>query len=498
MRFVRLTAVVVVLAALTAPGGATASPRPAINGVPVAPAGVGVLASPNVELMASLPDVGMTGGRFAGGYFFATVSGSSFFEPNPNSGFRIFDISRPETPLPLGILPLPHAENEDVDISVSRKLALISFDTSTEGQIASVAVGKDGPQYVTGDKLYVVSWEDPRLPQLVGTLVLPKQFKFEGRDVSRGPGHIASCIQDCKRYAWITGAGNGSIFVVDLLDPSKPKIAKILSPSILKAAGPGGVWKGGSIHDVNIDQYGYAWLTGRGGTAMLDVRNPLQPKALKWIDRRQHERWDQFIHHNSLRVDRSTVLVTEEDWLQPGCGETEVGGYGGGEQGGFQTWWIDHRRNGEGTVKHMDQWLTELEQYAGGSAAATVVCSSHWFTVNRHRIVAVGWYNQGIRFLDVSNPKNIRQVGYWLGPATTASAAYFVPGRDDLVYTADYGRGLEVLKITGAGRTAPTVVAPIREEWLASSTAPASKITFEPHPEFGWVCPMVRRSGKIR
>lgn len=35
------------------------------------------LASPNVHLMAHLPDPGTTGGRFAGNYFFMTSSGGS-------------------------------------------------------------------------------------------------------------------------------------------------------------------------------------------------------------------------------------------------------------------------------------------------------------------------------------------------------------------------------------------------------------------------------------
>lgn len=464
MRGIRLALVSALFAALLSPAPGGARPVPMI-----APRGAGVLASPNVTPLGSLPDVGATGGRFAGGYFFMTVSSPGFFEAGPNSGLRIYDYTIPEVPVLTGMLPLPHAENEDVDVSVSRKLVLISMDTISENARL-------------GDKLYVVSWANPRVPLLTGVVDLPATV---GRDAG-GPGHIANCIADCKRYAWVTGARDGSIFVIDLADPAKPFIAGTIPQSARRT--------GGFIHDVNVDPRGTVWVTGSGGTEMLDARNPLRPRPLKWIAPYQNDAYNQFIHHNSLRLDATTVLITEEDWLQPGCGTQTVGAgayrFGGGEQGGFQTWRINPKRNGVGAVWFMDQWLTELEHYARGSNPVTITCSSHWFTFNGNKIVAVGWYNQGVRFLDVSNPRAIRQVGYWLGPAATASAAYFVPGRDDIVYVTDYNRGFEVLRIADGGLNAPLVRAPLRAEWLAGPAPFEAAVTGE---EFGYACRTRRR-----
>ena len=55
-----------------------------------------------------------------------------------------------------------------------------------------------------------------------------------------------------------------------------------------------------------------------------------------------------------------------------------------------------------------------------------------------------------------------------------------MPGRADLVYVADYVRGLDVVKIDNAGVGAKTVNAPLK----------ASKAGGFLHPsaEFGWVC----------
>lgn len=451
------------------------------NGIRVVPIGAPPLSSTNVSLVASVPDTGLTGGRFVGKYFFATISSPMPFEAGPNSGLRIFDTTIPEVPLLVGALPLPHAENEDVDVSESRKLVLISTDSISGGGFV-------------GNYLYVVSWELVNAPLLVGRLQLPSTFADESGNSRSGPGHIANCIADCKRYAWITGAGGGYIFVIDLIDPSSPKIAKILAPREIKPKPRLGVYGVGTVHDVNVEPSGLVWMTGSRGAVLLDARNPLKPKALKWIADHQARAYNQFIFHNSLRLDRKTVLITEEDWLQPGCGETEIQGVegehigGGGQQGGFQTWSVNGR-NGDGAVKFVDQWLTELDRYTDGSNPVTVTCSSHWFTFNKQKIVAVGWYNQGVRFLDVSNPKDIRQVGYFLGPGTMASGAYFHPTDDSIVYVADYVRGFEVLRISNGGARAGTVVAPLRAEWLGVKGQPV--VSFDPYgpsKDWGYAC----------
>ena len=50
-------------------------------------------------------------------------------------------------------------------------------------------------------------------------------------------------------------------------------------------------------------------------------------------------------------------------------------------------------------------------------------------------MLAQGWYDQGVRFLDISNPRDIQQVGYY---ATTGTfwAAYFAPSDPSIVYGA--------------------------------------------------------------
>ena len=83
-------------------------------------------------------------------------------------------------------------------------------------------------------------------------------------------------------------------------------------------------------------------------------------------------------------------------------------------------------------------------------------CSAHWFTV-KGNIVALGNYEQGTRFVDISDPRNPQQVGYFRVPATrhgrgtpgevissNTAGAYW---HGKYVYVADYARGIDVLQV---------------------------------------------------
>ena len=68
-------------------------------------------------------------------------------------------------------------------------------------------------------------------------------------------------------------------------------------------------------------------------------------------------------------------------------------------------------------------------------APVTVNCSSHWFDA-KGGIAAIGWYEQGVRFLDYRTPTDVKQVGYYIPANGSTWAAYWSPtdpnGRDRL------------------------------------------------------------------
>src|SRR5262249_5206108 len=100
-----------------------------------------------------------------------------------------------------------------------------------------------------------------------------------------------------------------------------------------------------------------------------------------------------------------------------------------------------------------------------GTVGTTTVgdCSAHWFTV-KGDIVALGNYEQGTRFVDVSDPRNPKQVGWYRVPARDAtdtqpaiissdtSAAYW---HGKYVYVSDYQRGIDIIKLDQSADRGP-------------------------------------------
>src|SRR3712207_8895490 len=76
------------------------------------------------------------------------------------------------------------------------------------------------------------------------------------------------------------------------------------------------------------------------------------------------------------------------------------------------------------------------------------VCSSdlsaHYFDY-RDGIVAGGWYEQGTRLLDVRDPTDIRQIGYWIPTKGETWSVYFPPtdATGTIVYALDFARGID-------------------------------------------------------
>lgn len=396
----------------------------------VPPALVGVLASPNVDFVAALPDVAATGARFRGDLMYVTSA----------SGLQIFKIGSDGIPLPQGALALPHYENEDVD--TNGKTLLIAAD------------------HFLGEPtmLYVIDVSNPMTPLPLNALRV-------------SDAHTVSCINNCS-YAWL--AGSTRVYVVDLRDPANPKEIGGFDLPVR-----------GSSHDVQVDEAGIAWVSAGGGLFGYTTADPLRPTLVASRPNGTSSSFNNdFIIHNSWRPNakawraRTTddgtvragelVLVTEEDWLvtdNKGCSE----------DGRFQTG--RYAKIGS-TVK-----LTKLDDFHIGQGTAgdlselprAAVCSSHYFSYRPDGIVAVAWYQQGTRFLDVSNPKNIRQIGYYLPPVGESFATYYYKG---MFYVLDTVRGIEILKLTnGAG--APTQLAP-----HLNLAAPLGA----PHPDFGYAC----------
>jgi hypothetical protein len=407
--------------------------------------------SETVSFVRTIVQPGVISARFRGGLMYVSTE----------SGLVIFDVGKPDEPREIGRLPLPNFENEDIDLG--RDVALISNDPS-EG------VGQ----------LHVISIKDPTNP----TLITSFNTGFADGGIITGPvlgsagfgygtGHTASCVDEC-RWVYLAGTLSG-IDIVDLRDPANPKyVGNFAAP---EATG------GLASHDVQFDREGLAWIAGAGGTAAYDVSNPAAPRLVFRTDAAGDSRYDEtfgaddgstlndFIHHNSFRLrnadlaalpagadaaaDSDVVAVTEEDYNRPTCAGA----------GSFETWRIssDKTDDKEGgaparLLHNLGRWDVEIDP------SRQSLCSAHYFDV-RGGLVAQGWYEQGTRFLDVSDPRHIRQVGYWIPNKTLTWGALYPPTdpNAEVVYALDNSRGIDVLRFDRpqpGDPALPEVVAP--------------------------------------
>ena len=446
--------------ALLAPGATAYPPTPLTT----------YSTSPNVSLVTNVPTGVGVGGKFSGGYYFHTTARSTGYrgpsgDAVSDGGLWVFDVKDPEAPSVVAHLPLPLWQNEDVDLSAKRKILLVALDRRTSTAPAPNAV--NAPQLPGALLVYDIA--EPTRPMLRSTLTLPAEVRT-AKDGTRlhGAGHTASCVLDCT-YAYVSGARDGSVLVVDLRDVDRPVVAGTFATPAGRAHL---AYDPGLVHDTTVDRYGNLWVSGTGGTALYaPVTDPLRPRLLAATTPADNARTNQVIHHNALRLDKHHVLVSEEAFN--GCGSDDP--TSGEPQGGrFQTWRIDLD----------EKRLVPLALFSK-KVPGVRSCSSHWMDVNGGDVVADAFFEAGTRFFDVTDPKRLRQVGWFRPSDSAAGQAQYVPGRPDLVYVSDYLRGLDVVKIDGGGAGAPTRVETTR---LA-----ATPLRFVPSESFGNACPLPTR-----
>ena len=131
--------------------------------------------SDNVTWKATLPEPNAVSARFS-------EDGKHMYLSTLN-GLSVYDVTNAEAPVEVGVLPLPHFENEDVDLSIGKDFVLISNDPSEGKGI-----------------LYVISVADPAAPALIGQMdtgfIGASDFGgfLPGGLFSYGTGHTASCV----------------------------------------------------------------------------------------------------------------------------------------------------------------------------------------------------------------------------------------------------------------------------------------------------------------
>lgn len=315
-----------------------------------------------------------------------------WFYANDQNKIMIFDVSTPEDPQLTGVLPMP------------QEWLLSREDLDGNGRILIV------PNTVTG-RLYVVDVEDKTNPQIISEL----------------PGaqsHTSSCVLDC-RYVYNS---NGAI--IDLTDPTDPK----LMPEKWTDGKPAT-----SSHDVEEVARGLV-LVASQPIMLLDARkNPLKPKLLA-LGANDDQRFIHTPRWPSKGKDKFLLMAGETNFRAQCTDST----------GAFMTWDARTWKKTK-TFKMIDDYRMKNGTFVDGNPPANVSCSSHWHEAHPRfkngGIVAAAFFEHGTRFIKVNGKGKIEEIGWFVPWAGSTSAVYWIT--DEILYTLDYNRGIDVIRYTG-------------------------------------------------
>ncbi|CAM3568338.1 LVIVD repeat-containing protein [Kibdelosporangium persicum] len=382
-------------------------------------------------------------------------------------------------------------ENEDINVDPKRKLAFLAREVNSFGR----ALPGDRP---TGN--YIVSAVNPADLRI---LTFHRQ----------NTGHTSTCVNDCQ-YLWTAGRdrsadNTGRIFVTDIRDPRNPKEL----PVSVDVRGQGKI-----THDVQVDAQGIAWVAGDDGTRGYWTdgwhRDPLTGKIRKAtaVDPIPYAGGNvpkidmpTRFTHNSFRPAGRTLADGPRPTRENPAGslllhtEEAFGSSTCKDQGRFVISSLRGTENGEGwgstpkEMKTVGVWSPDDQE---GTLPGDVTCSAHYFDVQQ-RIVAYSWYEQGTRFLDISNPAKPIQIAYWRPDAATSWAPYWHKGN---VFVADISRGVEIVSLTKGAYDAQdsgTNVQLVTGGPVKVKVGPGDRqrLPLVPHPDYGYACPMVASRG---
>ena len=412
------------------------------------------------------------------------------------TGIYSYDVADPAAPQLLGVLPMYIWENEDMDLDADRELLFISRDP--RGFTTPVAPA----QARLFGAVHIIDVSNPALMAQIGFVTLPA-------------GHTSTCVSadpddvDSCDYLWTGGPyGNTAfgpygrpIYATDVTDPLNP----VTCPEPINT----GLMDDGSTgyaHDVQVDGDGVAWVSHEAGvngywtagdhtdplTGDVRTATPCEPVPYGGGSTPADATPSRFMHNSHRNVDLAipgqpgsagAVLMATEENLSSSCASS----------GRFATYDIRSSLDGSGfadpagfRMDVLDTWTPEDAEGATGCASA------HYFEDRGDGLLAYAFYGQGLRLLDVSDPGDIRQVGYFRPDDASAWAGYWHDGH---LYVADNGRGVDILRLDetpdGSASTDPGAMPTLTAPALSAAAAARQVARFEADAVFGYLCAIV-------
>ncbi|HEX5618691.1 MAG TPA: hypothetical protein VFX51_09735 [Solirubrobacteraceae bacterium] len=366
--------------------------------------------SPNVEYLGSIQqDVGLTtGAKIVGDRMFVT-SGKNI---------SIYDISNPAAPQPLGAMTANIAwENEEVP--TNGKLLVVASDFYSVGDADCVAaLAVDGC-------VQFFDVRDPANVKKVGTIPIAN--------------HTAECVLDCQ---YVYGRAGTIIDARGVLDGTPPKVV--------------GNWID-ELRAHGVDSQSCHHIREIRPGVLLTACQPFAAISVNAEDGGSPE------HPKVLYTGEAAKFVHSARWPREGAdkfvligGEENFTGRCERNNSEFSTYDASAVLAGSST-----SFAGPLAQvppagngvYADGKPVAGALgCSVHWFqehpTFRDGGLVAISEYEDGVRFLQIGPDGSITEQGYFLSLGSSSSSPKWA-GKDDVLYSIDYARGIDILRWKG-------------------------------------------------
>jgi hypothetical protein len=388
---------------------------------------------------------------------------------NGAKGLSIYDIEDPAAPARVGFLPLPHSQNEDIQVSEDGTRAIIAADG---GLLVPVQATRG---------LHIVDTSDPANPRVVAWL----------DNDGGGTNHTAACADDACE--WIYG-NRGSIYHVPADVGSGDDIEIVGSWFDLDERVRSSHALNRSVHpDPESGEPVSIMISDSEPRLIMDATNPAEPLLLATSDPADHE-GDGFLQHNNLRPNaaawtpRSAAADTTADRRGPARGlpaqaserarnavgapttEASADPFGGhlrpgelvignsesnivprcdDESGGLTTFSIADFDEGA-TMQKLHTFRPVNGSWMDGNPAVNGLgCSGHWFDIrDGDNLIAASWYEHGVKVIEVLPDYSMREIGFFQPIVGAAGAASWVVADDgtEYIYSTDYERGLDIIR----------------------------------------------------
>jgi hypothetical protein len=426
----------------------------------------------NMKAVANLP-YDKTGATSMSGsdIEFGRIGGRDYaFAGTLRNGLQIVDITTPTKPVKVAVFDCQITQG-DVQVfpQGNRVLATYTAD-STYGPIgAESKCAKDLGLTAADAGTVIVDVTNPAKPTSVGFA-----------PVKRGSHNMT--VHPSGRYLFNSNSDlitstDPTIVIYDIADPSKPKLVQEYRIPFVPAS------LGSESHDITFNADGTrAYSAALSQTLIFDTTDPEKPKQISQIidPTVQVSHGADPITLTKKDGSKRTLLMISDEQAGAAAGTNCPGG-------GVHVY--DITGDLEKAPKKLGIW------FIGEKKPSSATCTAHVFRMHSEQgLFTIAWYDQGVRVVDVAgladlptptvpfvtsgDGNGIKEIGKYVFTdsntwsfktnAIAADGSFFGFGND-------LGRGFDVYRFQGLGRTVPPLVpVELRSGAAAPAQAPAA------------------------